>query len=578
MAALKTAAQDAPLTAAGYARQWTDWLLGINFTVAATKKLSADGKMLNVGRVILPTIYLIYLRDMEIKNFIPKKYFTLTATFSAAEGIYSGLYIQPAAAGESAEASKTRFDSPSNLEKIAAEVKGQPGVIVACATTRESQGPGKLFNLTDLQGHITSRYADWTAEKVLKCAQSLYEDKYITYPRTSSRYLDDTQKEAAKRSLEALKTAGQGLIPPSIPLIWHERKSVFDSAKVDSHPALMPTYLVPNIAGLSPDDRTIYTEIARRFLAQFAPAAEYDKTEAITRIKTHDFQTKVRVLVNPGWRFLSQDPVADIDQGEDKKDEDEGSATLDFALRENLAVVAKDLKATNKETKPPVKYTVKTLLAAMQNCGRKVEDETQLLKGYSIGTSATRAEILKKIEKSGYVEIKGKNYSTTALGIGLVEHFPVREMLEPDFTGRLEKQLKDVELGNMPQAAYMVIAREITALGIEKFKHTSGTIRREVKSIGKCPACGRDIVETPKAFSCVGYQDKTNQCKFALWKDDHWFASLGKKLTATTAKGLLSGRGAMVKGLTSKAGKKFDAKVIMSKDGERWKFSFENRN
>jgi DNA topoisomerase-3 len=344
----------------------------------------------------------------------------------------------------------------------------------------------------------------------------------------------------------------------------------------------MPTYLIPDIAGLSPDDRTVYTEIARRFLAQFAPAAEYDKTEAITRVKTHDFRTRVRVLVNPGWRFLSQDPAADIDQGEDKKDEDDESATLNFPLREKLAVVAKDLKSAAKETKPPQKYTVKSLLAAMQSCGKifpkDVEDENQILKGYTIGTAATRAEILKKIETIGYVAMKGKNYSITALGAGLIEIFPVKEMLLPDFTGRLEKQLKDIEQGIMPQAGYMALAKEITILGINKFKNTSGSVHREVKSLGKCPACGRDIVETPKAFSCVGYQDKTNQCKFALWKDDHWFGALGKKLTATTAKGLLSGRGAMVKGLKSKAGKEFDAKVIMNKDGERWKFSFENRN
>jgi DNA topoisomerase-3 len=523
--------------------------------------------MLNIGRVILPTVNLIYLRDMEIKNFIPKKYHTLTATFAAAEGTYTGLY--------QVQASQTRFNDPKDLDTVITAVKGQPGTITSCTTTREIKGPGKLFNLTDLQGHITSQYEGWTADKVLQCAQALYEDKYITYPRTSSRYLDESQKEPSKRVLEALKTSGQGLIPPQISLLWHDHKSVFDSSKVDSHPALMPTYLVPSLSGISPDEKIIYIEIVKRFLAQFAPMAEYDQTEAITRVKVHDFRTRARVRVSPGWQLLYQEQATLLDE-DDKKEDDEDLTRLNFPLREKLAVVATDLQTAGKDTKPPKKYTVKSLLAVMQNCGREVEDETQILKGYSIGTAATRADALKKIEKIGYVVIKGKSYSVTALGISLIEIYPIREMLEPDFTGRLEKQLKDIEQGTLPQAAFMAVAKEITILGIDKFKATSGSVHREVKSLGKCPECGREIIETPKAFSCVGYQDKVNQCKFALWKEDAWFKSLGKKITATTAKGLLSGRAVLVKGMKSKAGKVFDAKVKLTKDGERYKYEFIN--
>src|ERR1035437_3405819 len=273
LAAMRPGTADAPLTAAGYARQWTDWLLGINFTIAATKRFSSDGKMLNIGRVILPTIYLIYLRDKEIKEFIPKKYFTLAATFAAAEGTYTGLYL--------VQASQTRFDDLKILDTIVQEAKGQPGTITSCTTTRESKGPGKLFNLTDLQGHVTSRYEGWTADKVLQCAQALYEGKHITYPRTSSRYLDDSQKEPSKRVLETLKGTSTAIIPPGLSLVWHDRKTVFDSSKVDSHPALMPTYLVPALSTLSADEKIVYVEITKRFLAQFAPVAEYDQNAGI---------------------------------------------------------------------------------------------------------------------------------------------------------------------------------------------------------------------------------------------------------------------------------------------------------
>ena len=561
---IRTGAQDAPLTAAGYSRQWADWLLGINFTIAATKKISADGKMLNVGRVILPTVYLVYKRELEIKNFTPKKYFILSATFAASQGTYTGVFFQ--------DQDKTRHETPKVLEGVAKEIKGQRGVIVSCKTTKETEGPGKLFNLTDLQGHITSRYTGWTADKVLKAAQGLYEAKFITYPRTSSRYLDDSQKEPSKKSLEAIKRLPADVLPPSVALAWHDRKSVFDSSKVDSHPALIPTYIVPNLPSLSPDERTVYIEIVKRFAAQFAPLAEYEKTEAVTQVKAHKFRTRARVLVAPGWTLIYQNGTL---SDEDKKQEEDELTPLAFQLKDGMGVLVQDVKTQAKETKPPQRYTIKTLLAAMQNCGKEVEDETQILKGYAIGTAATRAEILKKIEKTGYVTLKGKSFYITGLGSGLCEAFPVREMLEPDFTGRLEKQLKDIELGTVKQQQFLDTVKSFTISGIERIKGSTDQVHQDVKVIGKCPDCGRDVIETPKAFSCSGYREKEKPCKFALWKDDKWFASLGKKITLTIAKGLLAGKVVTVKNMESKAGKVFDSKVKMIKESDRWKYSFE---
>jgi len=562
---IRSGVQDAPLTAAGYARQWTDWLLGINFTRATTKKISADGKILNVGRVILPTLGLIYKREQEIKNFKPIKYYVLTATFAAAPGTYNGVFFQ--------DESKDKFDSPDFLETIRKAVISQPGTIISCKTTRETEGPGKLFNLTDLQGHITSKFKGWTADKVLKIAQELYESKYITYPRTSSRYLDDSQKEPTKKVLEALKNLPAGILPPQMPVVWHDRKSVFDSSKVDSHPALMPTYILPNFARPTPDQNTVYIEILKRFVAQFSPLAEYEKTEAITLVKTFKFWTRARILITPGWMLLYQkDDVVE----EDPKDDDAAQATLDFPLREKLSVTTKDAKTEGKETKPPQRYTVKTLLAAMQNCGREVEDESQILKGYAIGTAATRADCLKKLEKVEYVTMKGKSFFITTLGNGLIESFPIREMIEPDFTGRLEKQLKEVEQGTLPQETVMTAARQITTDGIGRIKGTTVQIQREIKSLGKCPLCGRDVVETPKAFSCTGYRDGSNPCKFALWKEDHWLGLFGKHMTATAAKGFLAGRAVTIKGMKSKAGKVFDGKIKMELDSEkRIHFTFD---
>jgi DNA topoisomerase-3 len=404
--------------------------------------------------------------------------------------------------------------------------------------------------------------------------QALYEGKHITYPRTASRYLDESQKEPSRRVLEALKGSNQALIPPEIALVWHDKKSVFDSSKVDSHPALMPTYLIPDLVTLSPDEKIVYIEIVKRFCAQFAPAAEYNFMQAITEVEGFQFRTRARTLAVSGWQALYQDKPA-----VDDKDEDEEESTLGFTLAEGMTSTVKDLKTKNKETKPPKKYTVKTLLAAMQNCGKDVEDETEILKGYSIGTSATRAEVLMKIEKVGYVQLKGKSYSITGLGIGLVEVFPLKEMLEPDFTGRLERQLKDIQTKKCKSEAFMADVQQAVINGVKRLQGTAGQISKADEAIGKCPECSRDVIETPKAFGCVGYKDSVNPCAFALWKSDRWFKSLGKKLTLGTAKKLLSGKPAVIKGMKSqKSGKEFDATVkLVKNDKGYWGFEFVNK-
>jgi DNA topoisomerase-3 len=243
---IKTAAEDAPLTSAGYARQWADWLFGINFTVATTKMFAKDNSVLKVGRVILPTINLVYLREMEIKKFVPSNYYELRATFSAAVGTYEGIYFEDQC---------SQFKDRAALDKVLHLVQGKPGVVTSVQTKRITQGAPKLFNLTDLQGHITSKYGGFTAEKVLKLTQSLYEKQATTYPRTASRYLDNSQVETAARTLMAI----QHLVP-ECKLTFKEVKTVFDSSKVDSHPALMPTYMVPKDGVLNPDEQIVYLE------------------------------------------------------------------------------------------------------------------------------------------------------------------------------------------------------------------------------------------------------------------------------------------------------------------------------
>lgn len=563
---IRTGDQDRPLTDAGYGRQWIDWMMGINFTVAATKKFSAGAQnsVLPVGRVILPTLGLIYKREQEIRRFVPRKYYVLSATFTTPSGTYTGLLLK--------DDKETQFNDAAFPASVATAVKGSPAAVTSCTTEKIVEGPGKLFNLTDLQGHITSRYKGWGADKVLRVAQDLYEHKHITYPRTSSRYLDESLKDAAKKSLEAIQRLPVDVLPKAASLSWHEKKSLFDSSKVDSHPALMPTHVLPDVQRLSPEEKIVYTEIVRRFAAQFAPAAEYEKTVAVTRAKEFNFITKAKSLIVPGWTSL-------FDQAEEKEEEkDDDEAALSFRLAVGLKSTVTAANTTAKETKPPARYTIKSLLAAMQSCGREVEDEEQILKGYSIGTAATRAEAIKKLERAEYVTLKGKSFFITQKGTSLIEVFPIREMIEPDFTGRLEKKLKDVELGILERDQLVDEARGLVLAGIEKIRGTSGEVRREEKTIGKCPVCGRPVIETAVTFSCSAQKAPLNPCSFTLWKKDRWFGSMGKTITATIAKGLIAGKSVKVKGFkSSKTNRVFDAVVKMVRDGERWKFTFADK-
>lgn len=481
---MKIEGKDEPLLQAGYARQRMDWLFGINLTVAMTKLFSVD-EILKVGRVILPTVGLIYHRDMEIKHFKPRKYFELVGMFEGDGGRYEGTYW----VGE-----QTQFEDEKGFIPVMRVVEGKPGMITSYTSKRVPKGPPKLFNLTDLQGFIANKFG-FTAEKVLKLVQGLYEQQLVTYPRTASRYLDNSQVEAARRSLEVARGRFPGL-----EIVFKESKNVFDSTRVDSHPALMPTYMVPG--NLNPDEKIVYDEIVKRFCAQFMTPVEFDQVEAITVVEGYPFRTRGRILVKTGWR--------EIYGGFEEEDEPE----IKMVLRDGLRVKNLEVKSVGKETKSMAHYTVQTLLEAMQNCGKSVTDDAELLKGYQIGTSATRAETLKKIEKIGYVILKGKSYFITEMGIRLVELFPLKEMLVPDFTGKLEKLLKDMERGEYGQGEFLALVTSMMVSGIEQMKSLPGNISRN-DSLGRCPACGSDVVEIRKGFKCVGLG-----CKFFVFKDN----------------------------------------------------------
>ncbi len=435
---------------AGVSRQLADWVIGINFTSVATMKYARGrGNVLNIGRVIMPTLKMIYDREMQIKNFKPENFFSLVGTFKGENGEYTGKFFH---------GDKDKFKSKEIVEKLKNEIKGKEAKVSDKTVENKKEFPPSLFNLSNLQGYVTSKAKGFTADKVLKVAQSLYEKKYITYPRTESTALEESLKDKACKVLNTLKNAYDF----KDEIVFTNSKKVFNNSKVESHSAIIPTYIIPK--SLSADEKIVYEAIKNRFISQFMPPAEFEIVEVITSIQGENyerhFRSRGKVQKVKGWLKL---------YNEDKKDE----LLPDLKVNEVVEVIS--LKVESKKTKPPAHHTEKTLLKAMETCGKNTgsddeEKDENILYGYSIGTAATRAETINKLKTAKYITTKGKSLLITDRGEKLIETFPIKSLMDTDYTGRLEKKLYDIEKGSFKKEDFLNEIYNFTRSGINTIK------------------------------------------------------------------------------------------------------------
>lgn len=453
---LKTDKDMENLQYAGVSRQWLDWVIGINFTTVSTLKYArGKGNVLNIGRVVMPTLKMVYDREKEIEKFKSERYFELYVTFKSPNGKYKGKFFH-----EKLE----KFPKKESVEKLKEEIEGKEGIVLSVTEELKKEVPPVLFNMTNLQGYMTSKHKGWTADKALKVAQSLYEKKLITYPRTSSTALEESLKDKAKKVLDVHKKG----LDCEEDIKFSTSKRIFNNDKVESHSAIIPTYIIPKALNL--DEVKLYEAIKERFLVQFMEAAEFNITEVITKIQGANFprlfKTKGKVMVKEGYLKLSSE----------KKKKDE----ILIPLEKDMVVKNISSKIEEKSTKPPAHHTEKTLLKAMETCGKnrtsKDEDDKEeeatleVLKGYSIGTAATRAEIIKKLKDAKYIKSQGKSLLITEKGNKIIEIFPIKELLDTDYTGRMEKALYDIEKGEMDKDVFLNYIFKFTRGGVEKIK------------------------------------------------------------------------------------------------------------
>ena len=546
---------------AGFGRQIADWLIGINLTSVATLKFrtSKNIRLLNVGRVIMPTLKIIYDRDKEIEAFQVTKYYRLKGIFETKEDKkdFEGFYYVD---------ENDKFDQAEELEEIRSRIEGHNARITSKKVSQKKEYAPYLFNLSNLQGFITSKYKGWTSDRVLKTAQDLYEKKYITYPRTASSVLDESLIDKTRKVLEIHKKGN----PFEDKIHFHTSKRIFDSKKVESHSAIIPTYVIPK--SLNEGERVVYEAIRNRFLAQFMPVAVAEDTilhlDVMDVELPGDFVAKGKIQLEYGWKLI---------EGVDSKE------VILPPVEEGEEVTLVKAEVNEVERKPPKHHTEKTLLRVMETCGKKFEEEDSeemmmaILSGFSIGTPATRAETIKKLKDAGYIKAKGKSLTCTDLGRIIVETFPARDLFDLEYTGRLEKTLSDIEKKKFQKSDFIQMIEEFVCDSVDKIKNdtvfggnvTLTPLHKE--PAGVCPECGSPVVETERAFGCSNWK---NGCKFVIWKDDRFITSFGKKVSFEMVKILLEHGKVGFHGCVSKKGNKFSAYFYYVKNPETGKYQW----
>jgi len=512
-AGLKSAREYDGLYRSAQCRSQADWLVGMNASRAFTLRFDA---LLSIGRVQTPTLAILVKRHHEIAGFKPEEYYTVTAQF----GDYSGQWFDEKAEDEK---KAQRIPTKEQADQIAKAVKGKAARVKSVSAERKKEMPPQLYDLTSLQREANKKLG-FTADKTLKVAQELYEKwKAITYPRTDSRYLPMDMLGRTKQTLQKLPGEYKPLVE-GIP--WKEdgklpiSRRIFDNAKVSDHHAIIPTPQTAPVDKLPQDAARLFDMIARRSIAVFYPAHEYDAIRVITQCQGHAFKSTGRVVMVNGWKDVYP------------SDEKEGDALPN--LKEGDGRTVEKASVKKEATKPPSPHTDASLLAAMENAGRELEDEAlrEQMKGSGLGTPATRAAIIERLIQVGYAARRGRALTATEKGVSLIAIAP-DEIASPETTGKWELALDRIAKGQGDAQRFMQGICSLTnfLIGYARDTKTEAVFPEEMRRKGKggkgkaaantvpgvkCPLCGKPVQQNSKAFGCSAWREG---CHFTLWKN-----------------------------------------------------------
>ncbi len=519
-------------------RAKADWLVGIN----ATRLFSLlYNHTLNVGRVQSPTLKMLADRSEAIMSFKKEKYYHVRLALGDAEAVSEKLSDKDAA------------------EKIAKTCKEKTAVCTSVTSEKKEAPVPKLFDLTALQKEA-NRIFGYTAKQTLDLAQSLYEKKLLTYPRTDSNYLTDDMEETADKVI--LMLFSKLSFMQSIEFT-PEITELLNSKKVSDHHAIIPTmeFQKTELSLLPESERNILFLVSARLLMASAASHIYETVTATFGCENHTFTAKGKTVISSGWKEIEALFLMSLKEKPEKENEKELPAFCEGESFDSFPI-----KVTEHDTLPPKAYTESTLLSSMERAGNKETTEDAERKG--LGTPATRAGIIEKIIKAGFVTRKGKQLIPTKDGMNLISVLP-ETLVSPLLTSEWENELSRIAKGEADADSFMEKIEAMTKELVENAdteKVKAELFKQEKTAIGLCPRCQSSVYEGKKNYYC-----SNRDCSFSMWKNDRFFEDRKITFTPKIAKALLKDKKAKVKGIYShKTGKTYDGNVVLSDTGDKY--------
>jgi len=457
-------------------RSEADWLVGLNVTRALTCKYNAQ---LSAGRVQTPTLAMIVQRENEIRRFIPKDFWTISAKVKG----FSILW-QDKTSGQ------TQIFNKQQADDILAKIKGQNGDVIDIKKEAKEEQPPLAYDLTELQRDANRKY-NYSAKQTLNIMQALYEThKIVTYPRTDSRHITTDIVPTLK---DRLKSISVGPYVEAASALFRTKlivtKRFADNSKVTDHHAIIPTEQYVNLGSLSKEERNIFDLIVKRFIAVLSPAYTYEQTTVKISVKGEIFSAKGRIIKSKGWKAVYEG------QKDEDSDEEQDQSLPEIKKGENLKLDSTAIN--NGKTRPPARYNEATLLTAMEHPGKFIENDAlreAMDKTSGLGTPATRADIIEKLFNSFYMEKKGKDIFPTSKGIQLIDLVPV-DLKSPELTAKWEQKLTMIKNGKINPAEFVSEMKTYASKVVSNVIASDAAYKHDNVTREKCPECGKFLLD-----------------------------------------------------------------------------------